>query len=64
MKPEKSQTASLAVISLDICKEVFHLVGFSVDGEIAFRKLERDRLAQAESGSERMWMFWNCTLPV
>jgi transposase len=39
MSPEKeSDTASLAVIGVDIGKEVFHLVGFGVDGKIAFRR--------------------------
>lgn len=32
-----SSTASMAVIGVDIGKEVFHLVGFDVDGKIAFR---------------------------
>jgi transposase len=31
-------TSSLAVIGIDIGKEIFHLVGFGADGEIAFRK--------------------------
>src|ERR1700675_4071903 len=31
-------TASLAVIGVDIGKEVFHLVGLGVDGKIAFRR--------------------------
>ncbi len=39
MKREtESNTASLAVIGVDIGKEVFHLVGFGVDGKIAFRR--------------------------
>ena len=39
MKPEtESKTAPLAVIGVDIGKEVFHLVGFDVDGKIAFRR--------------------------
>ena len=33
-----AETASLAVIGVDIGKEVFHRVGFGVDGKIAFRK--------------------------
>ena len=33
-----SNTASLAVIGVDIGKEVLHLVGFGVDGKIAFRR--------------------------
>src|SRR5438874_10209901 len=39
MKPKMEfDTASLAVIGVDIGKEVFHLVGLGVDGKIAFRK--------------------------
>jgi hypothetical protein len=39
MKPKReTNTASLAVIGVDIGKEVFHLVGLGVDGKIAFRK--------------------------
>jgi transposase len=38
MKSTESNTASLAVIGVDIGKEVFHLVGFGVDGKIAFRR--------------------------
>src|SRR4030095_432590 len=39
MKAEtESNTASLAVIGIDIGKEVFHLVGIGVDGKIAFRR--------------------------
>ena len=39
MKPETvSNTASLAVIGVDIGKEVLHLVGFGVDGKLAFRR--------------------------
>src|SRR5919112_3355799 len=39
MKPSTgSAAAPLAVIGVDIGKEVFHLVGFSTDGKIAFRK--------------------------
>jgi transposase len=45
MKPEtKSNTASPAVVGVDIGKDVFHLVGFSIDGKIAFRRRIR-RLA-------------------
>jgi len=39
-----AETAGLAVIGVDIGKEVFHLVGFGTDGKIAFRKKIR-RLA-------------------
>src|SRR3954471_14895622 len=39
MKPNTETTAApLAVIGVDIGKEVFHLVGFGADGKIAFRK--------------------------
>ena len=39
MKPEtESNSAPLAVIGVDIGKEVFHLVGFAADGKIAFRR--------------------------
>ena len=39
MKREtESNRTTLAVIGVDIGKEVFHLVGFGVDGKIAFRK--------------------------
>ena len=39
MKPETiSSTASPTVIGIDIGKEVLHLVGFGVDGKIAFRR--------------------------
>ena len=35
MKPKTdSNTASLAVVGVDIGKEVFHIVGFGVDGKI------------------------------
>src|ERR1051325_3365729 len=39
MKPEtESNSAPLAVIGVDIGKEVFHLVGFGADGKITFRR--------------------------
>jgi hypothetical protein len=39
MKPKmESNTASLAVIGVDIGKEVFHLVGLGADGKIALRR--------------------------
>jgi transposase len=42
MKPKTDfSTASLAVIGVDIGKEVFHIVGLAVDGKIAFRKKVR-----------------------
>ena len=42
------ETATVAVIGVDIGKEVFHLVGFGTDGKIAFRKKIR-RLAFADT---------------
>ena len=37
MKPKMEfDPASLAVIGVDIGKEIFHLVGLGVDGKIAF----------------------------
>ncbi len=39
MNPKtETNTTSLAVIGVDIGKDVFHLVGFGVDGKIAFRR--------------------------
>jgi len=39
MKPKKEfDTASLAVIGVDIGKDVFHLVGFGANGKIVFRR--------------------------
>src|SRR3984885_7643495 len=49
MKPKmESNTACLAVIGVDIGKEVFHLVGLGLDGKIAFRrKIKRLALKDA-----------------
>ena len=49
MKPKmESHTVSLAVIGVDIGKEVFHIVGLGVDGKIAFRrKIKRLGLEEA-----------------
>ena len=49
MKPKiETNTASLAVIGVDIGKEVFHIVGLGVDGKIAFRrKIKRLGLEEA-----------------
>src|ERR1700751_1712669 len=49
MKPKAGTTAaSLAVIGVDIGKDVFHLVGLGVDGKIAFRrKIKRLGLTDA-----------------
>jgi len=41
-------TPALASIGIDIGKEVFHIVGFSTDGRIAFRRKVK-RLALVES---------------
>ena len=39
MKPKtESDTALPMVIGVDIGKEVFHLVGFGIDGKIVFRR--------------------------
>ncbi len=39
MKPQaEAAAAPLAVIGVDIGKDVFHLVGFGADGKIAFRR--------------------------
>src|SRR5215469_15343857 len=45
MKTKTKTTASLAVIGVDIGKEVFHLVGLGTDGTTAFRrKIKRSSL--------------------
>src|SRR5262245_40187302 len=45
MKPKTKTPASLAVVGVDIGKEVFHLVGLGTDGTIAFRrKIRRSSL--------------------
>ena len=50
----ESNTPSLAVIGIDIGKEVFHLVGFGADGKIAFRRrIRRDWLSEMYSRSCR-----------
>src|SRR5580704_15049881 len=39
MNPKtETNTATLAVVGVDIGKEVFHLVGLGADGKIAFRR--------------------------
>src|SRR5215204_4193914 len=47
MKPDtECNTTSLAVIGIDIGKDVFHLVGLGIDGKTAFRrKIKRHGLA-------------------
>ena len=49
MKPKmEPNIGSLAVIGVDIGKEVFHIVGLGVDGKIAFRrKIRRSGLKEA-----------------
>lgn len=49
MKPKtESNTASLAIIGVDIGKEIFHLVGLGADGKMAFRrKIKRLALKDA-----------------
>ena len=50
MKPKTKTTASLAVVGVDIGKEVFHLVGLGTDGTIAFRrKIRRSQPPQCPS---------------
>ena len=55
-QPEKQlmdiATPPLASIGIDIGKEVFHIVGFGIDGKIAFRrKIKRFALIEAWNGS-------------
>ena len=53
MKPKmESNTASVAVIGVDIGKEVFHLVGFGADGKIAFRRKIRRLGAKSRPASD------------
>ena len=53
MKPEtKFDTASPAVVGVDIGKDVFHLVGFSIDEKIAFRR--RIRRLALKDASEKL----------
>ena len=50
MKPKKDfSTASLAVIGVDIGKEVFHIVGLAVDGKIASVKRSDDWVSETHS---------------
>jgi hypothetical protein len=60
MKPKmESNTASLAVIGVDIGKEVFHLVGLGVDEKIAFRrKIRQLGLEEASSSCRRASSAW------
>ena len=48
MKPKtETTTASLAIVGVDIGKEVFYLVGLGTDGTIAFRrKIRRSNLKE------------------
>ena len=52
-------TAPLASIGIDIGKEVFHIVGFSTDGKIAFRrKIKRLTSARPSRSFRRAWLAW------
>ena len=42
MKPKTKTTASLAVVGVDIGKEVFHLVGLGTDGQSPFAGSVKD----------------------
>jgi hypothetical protein len=58
----------LASIGIDIGKDVFHLVGFSVDGQIAFRRKIK-RLALVESRLSRSyrsvsWAWKRASAPI
>ena len=51
MKPyTERNTASLAVIGIDIGKDVFHLVALGIDGKTAFRRRDPARQPSADSG--------------
>ena len=59
MKPKTKTTASLAVVGVDIGKEVFHLVGLGTDGTIAFRRKIRGRASKMCSSScHRASLAW------
>ena len=60
MKPKAETTAAaLAVIGVDIGKDVFHLVGFGVDGKIAFRRrIRRLGLKDAFERLRRVSSAW------
>ena len=55
MKPGiESNMSSPVVIGIDIGKEVFHLVGFTADGKIAFRRRIK-RLALKDVFEKLRW---------
>ena len=56
MKPKTKTTASLAVVGVDIGKEVFHLVGLGTDGTIAFRRKIR-RSSLKDVFERRYWLL-------
>ena len=52
-------TLRLASIGIDIGKEVFHIVGFSADGTITFRrKIKRLALIETFKGCLRASSAW------
>jgi hypothetical protein len=54
MKPRiEPNIGPLAVIGVDIGKEVFHLVGLGADGKIAFRRKIRRSASKTRSRSCR-----------
>ena len=56
MKPNmESNPTPLAAIGVDIGKEVFHLVGFGVDGKIAFRRRNQAIVSKTRSRSCRVY---------
>lgn len=50
-------TSPLSSIGIDIGKEVFHIVGFSANGKIAFRrKIKRLALADLQGLASEYWV--------
>jgi hypothetical protein len=59
MKPKmESSPAPLAVIGIDIGKDVFHLVGFGTDGKIAFRRKIRRASERFSRNCHRALSAW------
>jgi hypothetical protein len=53
----ESNHASLAVIGIDIAKDIFHIVGLGVDGKIAFRRKVKRLGSKTRSRSyHRAWL--------
>ena len=50
-------TSPLASIGIDIGKEVFHIVGFSTDGKIAFRRKIKRLALERRPCATRSWPF-------